>query len=178
MLAFLAMRWLALSSVVLSVALSAMVGCGDDAATVDAILVNDASDEVFATLEDEEAQGGLMSDPTRAATIVAPTTGTSLTKGTPPTFTWALPASTRTPRHGVANGTFFWLQFTGAGISDKVDVLAVGVMSWTPSADDWARIAVSPGNLSVRLVTAVVADALVVEGPWEADASPSYPVTE
>jgi hypothetical protein len=166
------MRSLSLASLLF---LAVTPACHDHADESDVIRVNDASDEVFVTLEDLDAQGAVMVDDAEAATLTAPASGATLSGDTPPTFTWALPAQTRTPRHGVANGTFYWLRFTGAGISGQVDVLAVAVLTWTPTAEDWARISAGT-EVTVRLVTAIVDDALVVEGPWRPTANPSFTI--
>jgi hypothetical protein len=145
-----------------------LIGCGGGHAHKDVVLVNDASDEVYESLTDLEADGLITMNATEAAALSTPSAGSALPAATIPTFTWALPtASAPTPRHGMTNGNFFWLHFSGAGITgDQLDVLAANTMTWTPADHDWEALAAATGTITVRLVTAVYDDAIVAEGPW------------
>src|SRR5262245_37049632 len=113
-----------------------------------ATFLNDASDEVLVMLQDLEAQGLIMTNDARAATLSAPADGAMLPEGSFPTFSWAVPqASPRQPRHGTASGTFVWLKITAEGMS-PLNVLAVGnVTSWTPDMDDWTHILDASGAI-------------------------------
>lgn len=155
--------------------LSVVFACSDDHSHSDVILVNNASDEVATALEDLE--GEIMANNGEAAMLTMPVSGAPLPADTPPTFAWVLPTSGPTPRHGTASGTFIWLRFTGEGIHDgKVDVVAVNVSQWTPTAEQWEQIASATGTVTVRLVTCIFDDAVRVpgEGPWRYDPDATF----
>ena len=148
-----------------------LMACSDGHAHSDVVLVNMASDEVFQSMTDLEAQGLITPDNSEAAALTSPQNGASVPAAEKPTFSWALPtAGAPTPRHGTTTGTFYWLKFTGEGLTaGKLDVLVANATTWTPEDHDWEAIATATGQVTVRLVTAVFADAVLAEGPWRYD---------
>ena len=49
-------------------------------------------------------------------------------------------------------------------------------MQWTPTSDQWGRIAAASGTVTVRLVTCTFDDGIRVpgEGPWRHDPNATF----
>ena len=132
-----------------------------------AILVNDASDAVLATLSDAVDSGQVVVDDDKAAALVTPEPGATLARATPPQFAWSLPSGKR-GRGTTTSGEFVWLQFSGGGLARTVDVLAVGVTSWTPTADEWAELSSATGTVTLTLTNAALENGALTNGPYRA----------
>jgi hypothetical protein len=138
----------------------------------DAIRVNDAADEVIGTMADAINEGRLVVDDLKAERLTAPADGASIPAATPPTFTWH---TIQTARHGVSSGDFTWLRFEAAGYPEPIDVIALTVEEWTPSAADWARLNVATGPVKVTVTNAYAMVGIVKEGPYRASiAAPTF----
>jgi hypothetical protein len=161
-------RWLAAAAGAL---LLLAAGCpldSDGGVDLDrAILVNDAADTVLATMSDAVDNGQVVIDDDKAAALVAPEPGATLARDTPPQFAWSLPNGKR-GRGTTTSGEFVWLQFSGGGLARTVDVLAVGVSSWTPTADEWAELAAATGTVTLTLTNAALENGVLAAGPFRA----------
>jgi hypothetical protein len=133
-----------------------------------------ASDEGWLAMKDLVDTTGAQVDTMRAAKIASPSDGAVLSRATPPTFTWLLPAL----RHGIDSGTFIWLHFHDGGLPMPVDVISVspgkiadggtgGCMSWTPAAADWAKLALATGTVTLDVYTAKEDLNVVTQGPFQ-----------
>jgi hypothetical protein len=163
------MRWLAFCALVLA-------GCpeeGGDLGDLEVVFQDDASDEAFLAIYDRVAQGDVTVNDARAAEMVLPAEGSTLTAGVVPTFGWGTP--TKLP-HGVASGTFVWLEISGAGLAAPLHVVSIGTQTWTPTAAQWADISQAVGTLTVKVTTAVCDDAVVREGPFRPTSNTTYQV--
>jgi hypothetical protein len=146
-------------------------GCpfGDDAG-VDldrAILVNDAADSVLATMSDAVDSGQVQVNDDKAAALVSPEPGATLARATPATFAWSLPNGKR-GRGTTTSGEFVWLELSGGGLARTIDVLAVGVTSWTPTGAEWAELGQATGAITLTLTNAQVQDGVLADGPFRA----------
>jgi hypothetical protein len=158
----------------LAVAVALAGGCNsNDGIVVDrdnSIRVNDASDEVLGTMADAINEGRLVVDDLKAERLTAPGGGASVPAATPPTFTWH---TIQTARHGVSSGNFTWLRFEADGYPEPIDVIALTVEEWTPSAEEWARLSVATGPVKVTLTNAYAMVGIVKEGPFRATVAPT-----
>jgi hypothetical protein len=149
-------------------------GCNSsDGLTVhleNAIRVNDASDEVIGTMADAINEGLLVVDDLEAERLTAPADGASVPAATPPRITWH---KIQTARHGVSSGDFTWLRFEADGYAEPIDVIALTVEEWTPSADEWARIAAATGPVKVTVTNCYAMVGIVKEGPFRATVAPT-----
>jgi hypothetical protein len=136
----------------------------------DAIRVNDASDEVLGTMADAINEDRLVVDDLKAERLTAPAAGASVPAATPPTFTWH---TIQTARHGVTSGDFTWLRFEADGYPAPIDVIALTVEEWTPSAEEWARLAAATGPVTVTVTNAYAMVGIVKEGPYRASLAPT-----
>ena len=132
-----------------------------------AILVNDAADSVLATMSDAVDSGQVTVNDDKAAALVAPEPGATLARATPPQFAWSLPSGKR-GRGTTTSGEFVWLQFSGGGLTRTIDVLAVGVSSWTPTSDEWAELAAATGTVTLTLTNAALESGVLADGPYRA----------
>jgi hypothetical protein len=164
------------TGLILGCALALLSACGsDDHSAFDpenAIVVNEASDEVLIAMVDAVDEGKTVLDDTKAEKLTAPVTDAKVPVATPVKFTWA-PAGSATARHGTSSGNFTWLRFEAEGYEDPIDVIAVGVSEWTPSADEWARLTAATGAVTVTVTNAYVMSGIVKDGPFRATAGPT-----
>jgi hypothetical protein len=157
-------------SLALAGALLLFAGCPVDDGGVDldrAILLNDAADTVLATMSDAVDSGQVVVSDDQAAALVSPEPGATLPRGTPAQFAWSLPDEKR-GCGTTTSGEFVWLSFSGGGLARTIDVLAVGVSSWTPTADEWAELANATGPITLTLTNAAVANGVLHDGPVRA----------
>jgi hypothetical protein len=131
-----------------------------------AIRVNDAADEVIGTMADAINEGRLVVDDLKAERLTAPADGASVPAATPTTFTWH---TIQTARHGVSSGNFTWLRFEADGYAEPIDVIALTVETWTPSAEDWARLTAATGPVKVTVTNAYAMVGIVKEGPYRSN---------
>ena len=146
-------------------------GCNsNDGIVVDldnAIRVNDAADEVIGTMADAINEGLLVTDDLKSEHLTEPAGDAQVPAATPPTFKWH---TIQTARHGVSTGDFTWLRFEAAGYAEPIDVIALTVEEWTPSADEWARLTAATGPVKVTLTNAFAMVGIVKEGPYRSTA--------
>jgi hypothetical protein len=138
-----------------------------------AIRVNDAADEVIGTMADAINEGLLVVDDSKAEHWTDPADGASIPAATPPTFKWH---KIQTARHGVSSGDFTWLRFEASGYSEPIDVVALTVEEWTPSAEEWARLTAATGPVKVTVTNCYAMVGIVKDGPYRA-MSPSATFT-
>ena len=146
------------------VALLALAGCPADGGSIDlerAILVNDASDEVLGVIADAVDNGQVQIDDAKAAAIVSPAPGTTVPRDPPAQFAWALPNAVR---HGTQTGDYLWMRMSGGGLARDIDMVAVDVTNWTPTADEWAEITTATGPITITLTYAFVMDGIIKDG--------------
>ena len=169
------MRHRLLSAAVAAATLAAIAGgCNSNDGIVvhldNAIRVNDAADEVIGTMADAINEGRLVVDDLKAERLTAPADGASVPAATPPKFTWH---TIQTARHGVSSGDFTWLRFEADGYPEPIDVIALTVEEWTPSAADWARLNVATGPVKVTVTNCYAMVGIVKEGPYRATVAPT-----
>ena len=171
---------LACSTLLAACAAFALAGAScnsNDGIVVDldnAIRVNDASDEVIGTMADAINEGLLVTDDAKAEHFTDPADGASVPAATPPTFKWH---KIQTARHGVSSGDFTWLRFEASGYPEPIDVIALTVEEWTPSADEWARLNVATGPVKVTVTNCYAMVGIVKEGPYRASiAAPTFTI--
>jgi hypothetical protein len=162
--------------------LAFLAGCpaegGEALGTI--IRVNDASEETLITIADAVDSGGATIDDTKAAQLVAPAPGAQVPRATPPQFAWAIPQQAgKCPRHGLTSGDFVWLHFDAPGLLEPIDVVAVDVTNWTPTADEWANFTAATGTFTVTLTYAFVDNGVIVDGPYQGTmSSATFTLTE
>jgi hypothetical protein len=157
--------------------LAALVSCSDDGGSSvplgTVIRVNDASEEVLELMAEASGKGSTTVDDAKAFAILAPAAGASLLAATPSTFEWAKPA---TARHGISSGDFVWMKLSGGGLAQDIDVIAVDVASWTPSAADWELISSATGPITVTMTSAYVMSEVIKDGPYTPTATTTFTV--
>jgi hypothetical protein len=161
------------------VLVAAVVGCTAEEDGIDldnAILVNEASDEVLGTIFDSVQQGHVEIDDSKAAAIVTPEPGATVPRDTPLVFAWALPNAKRSPRHGVQSGDYVWMRLSGGGLTRDIDMAAVNTTNWTPTADEWAEIATATGPVTITLTYAYVMDGVINQGPYRSTAPTTFTI--
>lgn len=147
--------------------------------TPEAILQDNASDEVFLTFLDAEAQGIIEIDDIQAAVLSAPSSGDMLSLDEISTFAWALPTHTaKHARHGVSTGQFVWLRILGEGMDEPVHVLSVESTEYTPDLDTWEKIMRAEDSITCALVTAYVDRGVIEDGPYRPSTDPTFAWTE
>jgi hypothetical protein len=151
-----------------------------------------ATDESFRAIVDKESAGAAVPDAARAATVVAPASGTSLSATTAPAFSldiptsaaslppgrprslaarlwrWLAPIGTAYAHCGNVNGHNVLLRLLRPGESRPVYTALVSVNAFTPSATVWQKaMAGRKGQtLQASLLHALLVDGRVVEGPF------------
>jgi hypothetical protein len=147
---------------------------GDGHDELDAVILDDASDEVLRTLVDAARRGQVTVDDTRAALLVSPTDGASLSATEAATWTWA-PAPV-TLLHGRNTGDFVWLRIECAAMV-PIDVLAIETISYTPEAEHWDKITAASGACTSTLTSAFVDRGVIQEGgPFRPTQVPTFSV--
>ncbi len=145
-----------------------------------AIRVNDASEEVLGVIVDAINDDQLLIDDDKAAAIVSPEPGASVPRAEPWQFAWASPNAApgggKTPRHGLATGDFVWLRLSGGGLARDIDVIAVNVSSWTPTAAEWTEISAATGPISITLTNAFVMDGVLKDGPYRGSGTSTFSI--
>lgn len=155
----------------------ALTACGSETGSGEVILVNSAADESFGPLLDAELRGDIIVDDAQAAALLDPQDGARIGDMTPYTFVWSQPfAARKVPRHGTCTGWFVWLQFSGGGLSRDIDVVAVGVDSYTPSGATWDELRTASGPITVTLTTAYESNCILEEGPFRRTSNPSFTI--
>jgi hypothetical protein len=155
-----------------------IAACPADGGGVDldrAILLGDASDTVLAAMSDAVDNGSVQIQDDQAASIVTPEPGATLDRATPPQFAWAVP-NQKARRGTVTSGEFVWLSLSGGGLARQIDVLAVGVTTWTPSASEWAEISAATGPVTLTLTNAAVDSGVITAGPFRASAPSTFAI--
>jgi hypothetical protein len=156
----------------------AVAGCGDDhGAAVDAVLLDDASDEAWGAFKDAVDQGHATVNDARAAALTAPQSGQTIPGASPIALTWAAPAGKPAALpHGIDTGRFVWLVLSGGGeLAGKLNVVALSTTTWTPDAASWAKL-VSAGTVRVDVYTATLDTGAVTEGPFSRSASVTFTI--
>jgi hypothetical protein len=154
-----------------------LAGCpeetGEGLGDLVVVFQDGSSDEAFLAVYDRAEQGDVTVDDSRSSSLVVPAAGTVLTPNTVPTFGWGNPG--KRP-HGVASGTFVWLELSGAGLAAPLHVFSLGTQTFTPTASQWADISDKLGTLTVRITTATCDDAVVREGPFRPAGSTTFTI--
>ncbi len=150
-----------------------VVACGgDDGFEGDAVLLDDASDEVLVTLEDAVDRGLVSINDQLSAQLVMPGDGAQVPTGSPPTFSWAPPQITAV--HGRTTGDFVWLRIECADM-EPIDVLAIETMEYTPDVAHWTKITDSSGTCTSTLTTAFLDRGILTEGgPYRPSVNPTF----
>ena len=165
-------RWAVCALVVVSLA-----GCpeegGGDLGDLVVVFQDGSSDEAFLAIYDRALQGDVTLNDSRAASVELPASGSVLTPNVVPTFGWGNPG--KRP-HGVASGTFVWLELSGAGLAEPLHVFSLGTQTFTPTASQWADISDTLGTLTVKITTATCDDAVVREGPFRPAGSTTFTI--
>jgi hypothetical protein len=166
------------SGLVLAAAVAAASACGGDEhddGDLDAVYLDEASDEVLLTLIDAADRGQVTNDDERCAHLTAPADGAELPAATPPTFSWE-PAELQL-LHGRATGDFVWLRFECPGVSPPVDLLALESTEWQPDAARWERLAGATGPCAVVVTSAFVDRGIIQEGgPFRPVTNPAFSI--
>jgi hypothetical protein len=166
----------------LAAALTALCACpAEEDAPLDIdltqlIVVNGASDEVLISIADAVESGQSQVDDTMAAQMVAPAPGQTVPRAAPPQFAWAIPQQKPKPRHGTVSGDFVWLRFENAAFPGPIDVVAVGVTNWTPSAAEWARFTAASGAIKITTTYAFVDGGAIMGGVFQGTARPTFSI--
>jgi hypothetical protein len=160
-----------------------------------------ATDESFRAIVDKESAGAAVTDAARAATLLAPGTGTSLSASTPPAFSLDIPVTAQLPARarrtlagriwqwlspigtayahcGNVNGNNMLLRLQRTGESRPAYTALVSVNSFTPSATVWQRVMAGRKGqtLQASLMRAVLVDGRVMEGPFISQQTVSFTV--
>jgi hypothetical protein len=164
----------------LTLALAAVAAChghGGPEGT-DAILLDDASDEVLVALIDADAQGLVMTSDAESATLTAPADGATVSPASPMTLTWQGPPSSAPgrPRHGIATGQFVWIRLSAPGVDPPIDILALSSTSYTCDADHWQKLLDAGGSVTATITTAYADDAIIQEGPFRPSAATTFTI--
>jgi hypothetical protein len=175
-------RFARFSLVLLVLAVPALAACPAEEGGIDlesAILVNDASEEVLGVIADAVDNGLVQIDDGKAAAIVTPEPGAVVPRATPLQFAWALPSAkpSRAPRHGKQTGDYLWMRLSGGGLTRDIDMVAVDVTSWTPTAEQWAEISAATGPITITLTYAFVMDGVIADGgPYRSTAPTTFSI--
>ncbi len=155
---------------------TAAAACGsDDHGDSSVVALDDASDEVAATILDRADRGDVEEDADTAAHLVAPTDGTTIAVGAPVRLEWE-PAQSAL-RHGRTTGDFVVLRITCDGVSDPLVVVGIESTDWTCDEEHWDEIVEAGGGpCEVEVVSAYVSDGVIEEGPFVPGDVPSFTV--
>jgi hypothetical protein len=170
------LRSLVLPLSALSLALGTAACNGHDDGDGSVIRLDDASEEVAATLQEAYNAGEAVTDDDLAAQLLTPEDGAELAAGSPPVFSWSPVGSTL--RHGRTTGDFVWLHLDCAGSEGDLDVIAIESASWQPDTGSWDAVAAAGGTCEVLLVSAYVDRGIITEGPYVPSANPSFRISE
>lgn len=153
-----------------------LTACGHDdhPAEGDLVLLDDASDEAFATLADLVSRGEVETNDDLAVALTAPADGATLMAGEPATFEWTPPQTSA--RHGRATGDFAWSRIDCPGTDEPIDVVAIESQAWTADAERWAKITSATGPCTVTMVSAYIDRGVVTEGPYTPSSTTSFSV--
>ncbi len=145
-----------------------------------AVLLNGAADTVLVTMSDAIDNGQVEINDDMAAAIVTPEPGATVARATPFKFAWSVPsgkpADGGRARGTTTSGEFVWLQLSGGGLARNIDVLAVGVSSWTPTAAEWAEISAATGPVTITLTNALLNGGVLQNGPYRATAPSTFAI--
>lgn len=164
---------------ILLVALLATIGSacgGDDSGDSEAIRLDDASEEVLATIMEADERGETITDDAIAARLVEPADGAELSRAAPPTFRWT-PASS-TLRHGRTTGDFVWLSIACEGLASSIELIALESNEWQPEGDAWLALQEASGPCEARVVSAYVDRGVITEGPYQPSERTAFMLAE
>jgi hypothetical protein len=150
-----------------------------------------ATDESFRAIVDKESAGAALPNAARAATLLAPSSGTTISATTPPAFSldipvsaslpgrprrtlarrvlqWLSPVGTAYAHCGNVNGNNMLLRLLRSGESRPVYTALLSVNGFTPSAAVWQRVMAGRKGqtLQASLMLAMLVDGRVMEGPF------------
>jgi hypothetical protein len=161
------------------VAIAGLSACpaetGNDIDPASVIVVGNASIDVLLAMADAVDAGNVQIDDARAAQLVTPAPNAQVPRDTPPQFAWAIPQAKRGPARaaGLATGDFVWIRFEAAGFDAPIDVIAVGVTNWTPTAAEWARFQTATDAVSITLTYAHAEAGAITDGPVQGTLAPT-----
>lgn len=156
----------------LAVLMLLAAACGSDDECGEPSYGGAATDEAWHSMVDGKARA--MAGNAMAPSFTAPAAGTSVpASGAAPRLTWTSPIARKVAPHlPPVTDDIYLVEVTAPGRKCPVSMLTTQ-LEWALSADDWATLKGSPGEMSASIWSAYLIENRITEGPF----TPAAPLT-